>query len=69
MSSKATKAELKNATKFAAIKLAAKFDLASLKSEVDKIDVGILKTAPVYLSKLRNAVQNDVVKKRPLLLS
>ena len=69
MSSYATKAELKNATKFAAIKLAAKFDLASLKSEVDKIDVGILKTAPVYLSKLRNAVQNDVVKKRPLLLS
>ena len=69
MSSYATKAELKNATKFAAIKLAAKFDLASLKSEVDKIDVGILKTAPVYSSKLRNAVQNDVVKKRPLLLS
>ena len=69
MSSYATKAELKNATKFAAIKLAAKYDWASLKSEVDKIDVGILKTAPVYLSKLSIAVQNDVVKKRPLLFT
>ena len=68
MSSYATKAELKNATKVATTKLAAKYDLASLKSEVDKIDVGILKTTPVYLSKLSNAVQNEVIKKRPLLL-
>ena len=44
-------------------KLAAKSDLANLKSEIDKIDVDKLKTVPVDLSKLSNAVNNDVVKK------
>ena len=63
MSSYATKAELKNATGVDTCKLAAKSDLASLKAEVDKIDVGKLKTVPVDLSKLRNVVNNDVVKK------
>ena len=40
-----------------------KQNLASLKTEVDKIDVDKLKTVPVDLSKLSNAVKNDVVKK------
>ena len=42
---------------------ALKSNLASLKTEVDKIDVDNLKTVPVDLSKLSNVVTNDVVKK------
>ena len=38
-------------------------NLAALKTEVDKIDVDKLKTAPVDLAKLTNAVKNDVIKK------
>ena len=42
---------------------ASKTNLAALKAEVDKIDVDKLKTTPVYLAKLTNAVENDLVKK------
>ena len=52
MSDYATKANLKNATGVDTSKLAAKSDLASLKTEVDKIDVDKLKIAPIDLSKL-----------------
>ena len=58
----ATKTELKHATGVEASKLAAKSDLASSKAEVDKIDVDKLKTVLVDLNKLRNLVNNDVVK-------
>ena len=58
----ATKTELKHATETEASKLAAKSDLASSKAEVDKIDVDKLKTVLVDLNKLRNIVNNDVVK-------
>ena len=34
-----------------------------MKSKVDKLDIGKLETTPVDLSKLSNAVKNDVVKK------
>ena len=61
MSSYATKAELKNATRIDTSRLAAKLDLASL--EVYKIDFDKLKTVPVDLSKLSNEVINEVVKK------
>ena len=37
--------------------------MAALKSEVDKIDTGKLKTVPNDLAKLSNVVKNDVVKK------
>ena len=37
--------------------------LSSLKSKVDKFDIGKLKTTPVDLPKLSNVVKNDVVKK------
>ena len=57
------KLDLKNATGFETSKLAAKSDLASLKAEIDKIDVDKLKIVPVDLSKLSNVVNNDVVKK------
>ena len=36
--------------------------MASLKTEVDKIDAAKLKTVPVDLAKLSNVVKNDVVK-------
>ena len=42
---------------------ASKTNLASLKTEVDKIKAGKLKTVPVDLTKLSNVVKNDVVKK------
>ena len=42
---------------------ALKSNLASLKTEVDKIDADQLKTVPVDLAKLSNVVKNDVVKK------
>ena len=42
---------------------ALKPNLASLKTEVDKIDAGKLKTVPVDLAKLSNVVKNNVVKK------
>ena len=42
---------------------ASKTNLAALKTEVDQIDTDKLKTAPTDLSKLTNAIENDVVKK------
>ena len=42
---------------------ASKTNLAALKTEVDKIDADKLKTVPVDLVKLTNAVENDLVKK------
>ena len=36
--------------------------LSSLKSNEDKLDTGALDTTPVDLSKLSNAVKNDVIK-------
>ena len=42
---------------------ASKTNLAALKTEVDKIDVDKLKTAPIDLDRLSNLVKNDVVKK------
>ena len=37
--------------------------MAGLEAEVDKRDVDKLKAVPVDLSKLSNAVNNDVIKK------
>ena len=42
---------------------ASKINLASLKTEVNKIDADKLKTVPVDLAKLSNVVKNEVVKK------
>ena len=42
---------------------ASKTNLAALKTEVDKIDTYKLKTVPVDLAKLTNAIESDVVKK------
>ena len=42
---------------------ALKINLASLKTEVDKLDIDKLAPVPVDLSKLSDVVKNDVVKK------
>ena len=63
MSIYATKADLKRETVVHTSNLAAKSDLVSLKTEVDKEDIDKLKTFPVDLSKLNNVVDNDVVNK------
>ena len=59
----ATKADLKNITHVDVSSFASNTNLAALKTEVDKIDVDKLKTAPVDLAKLTNAVENDLVRK------
>ena len=59
----ATKTELKNVTHVDTSRFALKTNLASLKTEVDKLDIDKLAPIPVDLSKLSDAVRNDVVKK------
>ena len=59
----ATKTDLKNITHVDVSSFASTTNLAALKTEVDKIDVDKVKTAPVDLAKLTNVVKNDVVKK------
>ena len=61
LSNYATKTDLKNVSypDVSSFEL----NLASLKTEVDKIDADNLKTVPVDLAKLSNVVKNDVVKK------
>ena len=61
LSNYAKKADLKQATGIDIRKLAAKSDLVSLKTKVDKLDIDILVPVPVDLSKLSDAVKNDVV--------
>ena len=59
----ATKTDLENITHADVSSFASKTNLASLKTEVDKIDTDKLKTVPADLPKLSNVVKNDVVKK------
>ena len=59
----ATKTDLNNITHVDTSSFASKTNLAALKAEVDKIDVDKLKTVPVDLAQLTNAVENDLVKK------
>ena len=63
LSDYATKLDLKNETWVDTSKVAAKFDLTSLKAEIGKIDFDKLKAVPVNISKLSIAVNNEVVKK------
>ena len=58
----ATKYDDKNITHVDVSSYATKTNLASLKTEVDKIDTDKLKTVPADLAKL-SVVKNDVVKK------
>ena len=63
LSNYATKDDVKNITHVDVSSYASKTNLAALKTEVDKIDTGKLKTVPDDLAKLSNVVKNDVVKK------
>ena len=58
-----TKSDLKNAKVIYTSKFDKKIDVASLNSEIDKLDIHKLKTTPVDLSKLCDVVKNKVVKK------
>ena len=63
LSNYATKTYLKNVSHVDISSFALKSNLASLKTEVDKIDADKLKTIPADLAKLSNVVKNEVVKK------
>ena len=63
LSNYATKDDVKNITHVDVSSYATKTNLASLKTEVDKIDTDKLKTVPADLAKLSNVVKNDAVKK------
>ena len=63
LSNYATKSDLKNVSHVDVSSFALKSNLASLKTEVHKVDADKLKTVPVDLAKLSNVVKNDVVKK------
>ena len=63
LSNYATKKDIKDITHVDTSSYALKTNLAALKTEVDKIDTGKLKTVPDDLAKLSNVVKNDVFKK------
>ena len=59
----ATKIDLKNVTHVDTSSFALKTNLVNLKTEPDKLYIDKLAPVPVDLSKLSDAVKNDVVKK------
>ena len=61
LSNYATKEDLKNITHVDTSSFALKTNLASLKTEADKLDISKLITVPTDLSKLTNKVANDLV--------
>ena len=62
LSNYATKADLKDATGIDTSNFALKTNLASLKTEVDKLDIDKLVPVPVDLSKLSDVVDKLVAK-------
>ena len=63
LSNYAAKADIKNITHLHTSSFALKTNLATLKAEVDKLDIDKLAPVPVDLSKLSDVVKNDVVKR------
>ena len=63
LSNYATKVDIKNISHVDTSSFASKTNLASLETEVDKLDIDKLVPVPVDLSKLSDVVKNDVVKK------
>ena len=63
LSNYATKADIKNISHVDTSSFASTTNLASLKSEVDKLDTDKLVLIPVDLSKLSDVVNNDVFEK------
>ena len=62
LSNYVTKTDYKNAARINISKSASKSDLASLKAEIDKLNIDKLVPVPVDLSELNDVVKNDVVK-------
>ena len=63
LSNYAKKTDFKNVTHVDTSSFALKTNLASLKTEADKLDIDKLAPAPVDLNNLSDVVKNDVVKK------
>ena len=63
LSDYATKSDIKNISNVDTKSFASKTNLASLKTEVDKLHIGKLVPVPVDLNKLSDVVKNDVIKK------
>ena len=63
LSNFATKADIKNISHVDTSSFALKTNLSNLKTEVHKLDIDKPIPVPADLSKLRNVVKNDVVKK------
>ena len=63
LSNYATKVDIKNISHVDTSSFALKTNLASLKTEVDKLDIDKLVPILVALSKLSDVVKNDIVKK------
>ena len=63
LSNYATKADIKNISHVDTSSFALKTNLASLKTEADKLDIDKLAPVPVDLSKKIDVVKNDVIKK------
>ena len=63
LSNYTTKSDMKNISPVDTSSFALNTNLASLKTEVDKLDIDRLVPVPVDLSKLSNVVKNDIVKK------
>ena len=63
LSNYATKADIKNISHVDTSSFALKTNLASLKTEIDKLNIDKLEPVPLDMSKLSNVVKNEVVKK------
>ena len=63
LSNYATKTDIKNISHVDTSSFALKSNLASLETEVDKLDIDKLVLNPADLSKLRDLIKNEVVKK------
>ena len=66
LSNYATKTKLKNVTHVDISSFALKLNLASLKTEVDKLDIDKLTPVPNDLAKLSNVIKN-MLSKRPYM--
>ena len=67
LSNYATKADIKNISHVDTSSFALKTNLASLKTEFDKLDIDKLVPVPIDLSKLSDVGKNDVVKKMNMI--
>ena len=61
LSNYVTKADIKNISHVDTSSFALKTNLATLKTEVDKLDIDKLIPGPTDFSKLSNVVKNDII--------